>query len=351
MICSISTNNESTSNWLDRLRSSRGFPTGDHLDLDHYLTIRTADSPETAAAAAANNNSSSNSNNNAHESAHSETAQCMGNAVSHVLCELFCMGDVDGISRKKSSRKQQNPKFCDVKASKNETDSSSNELKREKSENNLASSGGDNCDGGKTEGNVDSVVNVEEDESDDGEEENGDLKEYSRSDVTVIDTSLEEWKVQRLVFRRKNVWKVGEKRRWNNCGGKKRKGGNLVGKDRGENSGGLTREMKGDGLVVPPNEAQSQDDVRLEPPCKEVADGLRPTPINRAPLSSSSKKLKITGSPVILVKAIPTDDPSVSKKLGKSSFKQAPKQLKSQKSEKSESFQEDRCTSQDRHLL
>lgn len=39
------------------------------------------------------------------------------------------------------------------------------------------------------------------------------LKGYSKSEVTVIDTSCEVWKTEKLVFRRKSVWKVREKKR------------------------------------------------------------------------------------------------------------------------------------------
>ncbi|GAB4826109.1 hypothetical protein Ancab_008979 [Ancistrocladus abbreviatus] len=339
MICSISTS-KSASNWLDRLRSSRGFPTGDHLDLDHFLTAGTSDSPRSTTAtanAAANNNSSSNRNDNAPELTTSGHARCLGNAVTHVLCEVFYMGDANGISRKKSSRKQQNPKFCDVKTLKNGNgagnDSSSDELRRETSENGLASSGGDNCDRVKREGNADSVFDVEEDEH--GGEENVDLKEYSRSEVTVIDTSFEEWKVERLVLRRNNVWKVREmKMGWSNFVGKKRKGGSLVRKDRGDNSGGLSMEGNGEESVVPANEGRSRDDNEVEPPCKEMADLVGPAPINRP-----SKKLKTTASSVILVKTIPTNDPIGRKKLGKSSLKKAQKQLNAQKSQFSKNFQ------------
>ncbi|TQD94526.1 hypothetical protein C1H46_019771 [Malus baccata] len=38
------------------------------------------------------------------------------------------------------------------------------------------------------------------------------MKGYSRSEVTVIDTSCGVWKTDKLVFRRKNVWKVREKK-------------------------------------------------------------------------------------------------------------------------------------------
>ena len=38
------------------------------------------------------------------------------------------------------------------------------------------------------------------------------MKGYSKSEVTVIDTSCEVWKTEKVVFRRKSVWKVREKK-------------------------------------------------------------------------------------------------------------------------------------------
>ncbi|XP_010424276.1 PREDICTED: uncharacterized protein LOC104709344 [Camelina sativa] len=60
-----------------------------------------------------------------------------------------------------------------------------------------------------------SVVAEEEGEGvDEEEEEEGekDLVGFSRSEVTVIDTSFKVWKSEKLVFRRRNVWKVRDKK-------------------------------------------------------------------------------------------------------------------------------------------
>lgn len=54
-----------------------------------------------------------------------------------------------------------------------------------------------------------------------------DLSKFSRTEVTVIDTSVENWKFEKLLFRRKNVWKVRDKKCKSviNVDRKKRKGG------------------------------------------------------------------------------------------------------------------------------
>lgn len=66
----------------------------------------------------------------------------------------------------------------------------------------------------------------EEGEEEEDEEDEKELRGYSRTEATVIDTSFADWKVERLVFRKKNVWKVMEKRgRPKSFGRKKRKRG------------------------------------------------------------------------------------------------------------------------------
>lgn len=69
------------------------------------------------------------------------------------------------------------------------------------------------------EENVNNAVEME-----DGERE--ELLGYSRNEVTVIDTSCTEWKFEKLVYRKRNVWKVREKKgksRMIGLGRKKRK--------------------------------------------------------------------------------------------------------------------------------
>ncbi|GMH19717.1 hypothetical protein Nepgr_021558 [Nepenthes gracilis] len=240
MICSISSTKSALS-WLERLRSSRGFPNVDGVDLDNFLTIQSSESVNNAAV---NNSSSSNRNvpeKSIVESAYSASTQyqaaqsdsrgdrkdnqCRRCLASNILCDLFNMGDANEISRKKSSRKQARPKFSASCSPKNANEGSSDNLMREKSDNSLASSGDNSLNervGLERENNMDSVLDLKDVDVD--------LRAYSRSEVTVIDTSLAEWKFQCLVYKSKNVWKVREKMR-KNFGKKKRKTGVLDERD------------------------------------------------------------------------------------------------------------------------
>ncbi|KAM7278760.1 hypothetical protein ACFE04_005894 [Oxalis oulophora] len=52
----------------------------------------------------------------------------------------------------------------------------------------------------------------EEEEKIKAKKEKEELFEFSRSEVTVIDTSFDVWKFDKLLFRKKNVWKVRDKK-------------------------------------------------------------------------------------------------------------------------------------------
>lgn len=220
----------SSSNWLDRLRSSRGFPTGSELDLDRFLSSSSSGSVPTTESAT-----------------HSESTQSTRlrrekiiisppewtPPVSGLLSDLFNMG-VGETSRtfsKKSSRKQPNPRFfCSGPSSETELPSSSDDLRREQNQNQNQSSG-DNSLNERLENNVirvDELRKVDDDNNNGGgeEEEDVDLKTYSRNEVTVIDTSCEEWKSDKWVFRKNDDWKIREKKSKSKSrvfGGKKRK--------------------------------------------------------------------------------------------------------------------------------
>ncbi|CAN1170810.1 hypothetical protein LINPERHAP2_LOCUS29206 [Linum perenne] len=233
MMCSIPPE-KSSSNWLDRLRSNKGFPASGDFTLDHFLTNPTveepSDSPKPDVSAS---NSNINSSNSGETSAQIGERDWFG-AMNHVLSDLFIMGGPTVISRTKSARKQTNPKFFPLPpppedekaaiavASSFDSDHNSNI-------NDDYSGGGDD--------------EMEEDKYKDdrfrAEGRGGDdeLKGYSRSEVTVIDTSYEVWKFDKLVFRKKNDWKVRDKkgRSWLSAATRKRKKG----------SGGLESESGG----------------------------------------------------------------------------------------------------------
>jgi hypothetical protein len=61
--------------------------------------------------------------------------------------------------------------------------------------------------------NSDNRKELNEEEEEELEEKGErELKGYSKSEVTVIDTSCAVWKTEKVVFRRKSVWKVREKK-------------------------------------------------------------------------------------------------------------------------------------------
>ncbi|KAJ0103541.1 hypothetical protein Patl1_05285 [Pistacia atlantica] len=180
-------------NWLDRLRSTKGFPTGDNLDLDHFLRNNDHDTPKP----------------NSFESNLSDCKRVVENGdekeeewlgiMTNVLSDLFNMGEPNP-RFKKSCRKQANPKLCLVS-----TEDQSSGCMR-KAENAPVEIEAKN-------------IEIEED----GERE---LVGYSRNEVTVIDTSCAEWKFEKLVFRKRNVWKVREKKGKSRVIGRKKRKAN-----------------------------------------------------------------------------------------------------------------------------
>ncbi|XVF53287.1 hypothetical protein PTKIN_Ptkin05aG0087300 [Pterospermum kingtungense] len=245
MLCSISTG-KSDSNWLDRLHSSKGFPAGDNLDLDHFLANpNPSDSPIINASDPPNSNS---------ESTHSNDKQLQNRKplpapvvtscepagdkewfgiMSNVLSELFNMGEQaqwSRFSRKKTSRKQTNPGICIIKMpnvnSFEEQKSSSDSVRR--GENIFASTASLNSR--EEEAMRESKENVEEEDEEEDEEEEEEKEKgerellgYSRSEVTVIDTSCDVWKADKLIFRRKNIWKVKDKKGKSRAVGRKKR--------------------------------------------------------------------------------------------------------------------------------
>ncbi|CAN1251121.1 hypothetical protein LINPERPRIM_LOCUS7630 [Linum perenne] len=233
MMCSIPAE-KSSSNWLDRLRSNKGFPASGDVTLDHFLTNPTveepSDSPKPDVSAS---NSNINSSNSGETSAQIGERDWFG-AINHVLSDLFIMGGPTVISRTKSARKQTNPKFFPLPPPPEDEKAAIAVASSFDSDHN--SNINDDCSGGGDD-------EMEEDKYKDdrfrAEGRGGDdeLKGYSRSEVTVIDTSYEVWKFDKLVFRKKNDWKVRDKkgRSWLSAATRKRKKG----------SGGLESESGG----------------------------------------------------------------------------------------------------------
>ncbi|KAL9334559.1 hypothetical protein Peur_071740 [Populus x canadensis] len=336
MLCSVQTS-KSSSNWLDRLWSNRGF--NNNNDNDPSVP-NPSSSPTTNAS-----NSVINSNS---ESTHSDSDQIKVTAttatattreisssdnkdlffiMNNVLSDLFNMGGVSDpveessrLSRKKEKvpRKQTKPKFCFISGDNSGNDSL--DCVR-KDRNVLAATGSLNSD--KNSNNVDCGVvddddDDEEDVEEDVEEEKGfgvggdkELKGYSRSEVTVIDTSCQVWKFDKLVFRKKNVWKVRDKKgkSWV-FGSKKRKGNDLE----SANGNGAKKKAKVSNLEVGSskdvNDVQKQEDERREEEHKQMPEDLSQVPKKRFHFSRSPEKSIKSGSSVILIKTIPTSNKS-----------------------------------------
>ncbi|KAK7410765.1 hypothetical protein VNO78_01839 [Psophocarpus tetragonolobus] len=173
MLCSAQTGKAGL-NWLDRLRSNKGIPTGDEPDLDSFLLTTHPQSPQ----ARPNRNPPSE-------------ARDHPRPMTTILAELFCMGATLTQTNKKCPRKQTNPKIF------------------------LASSAATTIAASAAPSSAYAVVpQVEEEAPADraDEEEGNELKGFSKSEVTVIDTSCPGWKVDKFVFRKNNVWKVRERK-------------------------------------------------------------------------------------------------------------------------------------------
>ncbi|OMO97789.1 hypothetical protein COLO4_14368 [Corchorus olitorius] len=246
MLCSIPTG-KSGSNWLDRLRSSKGFPTGDNLDLDHFLTnSNPSDSPLT--------NASNSPNSNA-ESTHSNDKQL------------------------------QNP-----------------------------------------EPPPPEVISGEP---------AGDKEwfGFSRSEVTVIDTSCQVWKADKLIFRRKNIWKVKDKKGKSRTFGRKKRKAPPPPSD--DNNGGFCNkkqkissselrsltETRGRECGSPMNHGQKAPGDKEEQACNETAEDLTQVLRKRFPVSRLPRKSGKESTSVVLIKTIPTGKKSGAKNRLKETHK------------------------------
>ncbi|XP_070683157.1 uncharacterized protein [Malus domestica] len=236
MLCSVPAT-KSGSNWLNRLRSNKGFPTCESSDLDHFLTRNLSSSsefpnPNVVSPSTDSTRPDSDRVDNRYETSFPNRDDQRGAIIgmmSNVLSELFFMGGADEsskISGKKIPRKQANPRVCVASSTNSNGDATANAAEEKSSgcernvENAVDKSASDNSSlvGKKKKKKKKNEVggNVGggecEGEEEEEEEDKGEMKGYSRSEVTVIDTSCGVWKTDKLVFRRKNVWKVREKK-------------------------------------------------------------------------------------------------------------------------------------------
>ena len=129
------------------------------------------------------------------------------------------------LSRKKFPRKQTNPKFLTSTTTTTTNNNNNNTSPQYVTTPATASFDSNNSLKEVKENNVEEEEEEEEEKKmklkNNKKKEKRELVGYSRSEVTVIDTSFVVWKSEKVVYRRKNVWKVrnfGRKRKRMNGG-------------------------------------------------------------------------------------------------------------------------------------
>ncbi|XP_075650777.1 uncharacterized protein LOC142621342 isoform X2 [Castanea sativa] len=341
MLCSVPPG-KSGSSWLDRLRSNKGFPTtsdDDQNNLDHFLLNHNpnpnpnpnpTDSTRSDSGSTQSDQQRFHRNSTHHQQQQQQQQQHkqMYSLMSNVLSELFFMDGVDGddhiqsskLSRKKFPRKQTNPKFLTSTTNTN-TNNNNNTSPQYVTTPATASFDSNNSLKEVKENNVEEEEEEEEEKKmmklkNNKKKEKRELVGYSRSEVTVIDTSfVGAWKSEKVVYRRKNVWKVrsfGRKRKRMNGGcdddDDNDDDNDDPDDDEYENTGGVLKKMKvsGSESIAGSKEGQNpQNDVREEV-YKERTNDLNQVPKKRLPFPRSCGKSRKGGSSVILIKGLPT---------------------------------------------
>ncbi|XP_074354791.1 uncharacterized protein LOC141693549 isoform X2 [Apium graveolens] len=256
LLSPIQTMSYSGSNWLTRLRSSKGFPADQNLNLEQFLTLHNP----THLPDPITNDPKPNPNpippqNPGLKRTRSPAPpiETLDSSVimSNILSELFVMGNYQNAPKKKGVRKQPNPRNCVVSIPPIATP----------------------------------PMNCPNLALDDEEEDTcrTDLSRFSRTEVTVIDTSVENWKFEKVLFRRKNVWKVRDKKSKSviNVDRKNRKGSGF-GDFQGE------KKLKLGDVKRAVTEGLHKND-RVEEVCEEGRDNL--TQISKIRLPSKVKKI------------------------------------------------------------
>ncbi|PIN01265.1 hypothetical protein CDL12_26226 [Handroanthus impetiginosus] len=277
MLCPGSTGKSGPS-WLDRLRTARGFPDDGITDLEKFLQNPSSPSLERS-------DPKPNSERIC-DPAHNEDKQLF-NIMSDYLNELFNFGDKcsNPTQFKKSARKQTNPRICTF------SNNGSHEGKNVAVE--LLRSGDSNS-------GVEGVKELCKWENE-GEEAERDvnLTGFSRTEVTVIDTSYEMWKFEKLLYRKKNVWKVRDKKGKSEISGRKKKR---------KVSGGMEEDQhEGKKLKVDKNEGRG---VESQLPLNEVYHHISNSEVHEKAPNKEKKQADLKSdngsSSVILIKSIHT---------------------------------------------
>ncbi|KAL8519623.1 hypothetical protein ACS0TY_010526 [Phlomoides rotata] len=279
MICG-----KSRSSWLDRLRTAKGIPEDSVTDLEQFLQNPNSQAPETPLKKP-NSVSVSNSTQN-------EDRQ-MFNIMSNALNELFNYGDKCTNSTKftKSARKQTNPRICSF------TNNGSHE------NNNAAPGKAKFLRSGDSNSGVEGLKEVDKLENEgDVAARDVNLVGFSRTDVMVIDTSYDSWKFEKLLYRKKNVWKVRDKKGKGTFVGsqKKRK---MAGGSEEDQHGGKKwkvdkKQQSGEQCGIPLNEVFNQANT------SDIHDNAPNAVVGALKKSQSDLNIENGSSSVILIKSI-----------------------------------------------
>nr|XP_023910896.1 ubiquitin carboxyl-terminal hydrolase 36 [Quercus suber] len=340
MLCSVPPG-KSGSNWLDRLRSNKGFPTTsdddqnnlDHFLLNHYPNPNPNPNPTESTRSDSGSTQSDHDrlhrNSTHHQQQQQQQHKQMYSLMSNVLSELFFMDGADDddhiqsskLSRKKFPRKQTNPKFLTSTTTTTTTPDNNNNNNTSPQYVTTPATASFDSNNSLKEVKENNVEEEEEEEEKKMKLKNNKKKEkrelvgYSRSEVTVIDTSFGVWKSEKVVYRRKNVWKVrnfGRKRKRMNGGcdddDDNDDDNDDPDDDEYENAGGVSKKMKvlGSDSIVASNEGQNPQNGVREEVYKERTDDLIQVPKKRLPFPRSCGKSRKGGSSVILIKGLPT---------------------------------------------
>ncbi|XP_073127548.1 uncharacterized protein [Henckelia pumila] len=284
MLCSFSSR-KTGSSWLNRLRNAKGFPDNGSSDLEDFLQ-------------------------NPHSSSSDAPTPCPDKPPTfdstkdedfklfNVICELFNFGDARSSSTKvkRSTRKQVNPRVCAFS-----DNADINNLDTEKICAKPASWSAD------TYGGVEDLKESDE-RKDQGDGRDLDLPGFSRTEVTVIDTSYEQWKFEKLLLRKKNVWKVRDisKRKSEISGCKKRR--KVSGCDEDDRQAKKKHKVQdedgyGGGCEPPLNRVYNRSD-KLEDHERAPEELGKVLKMKQADLPS--QVLVKENSSVVLIKRIPT---------------------------------------------
>ncbi|XP_068635602.1 uncharacterized protein [Aristolochia californica] len=259
MLCSI----KSDSPWLHRLRASKGFPVESALDLEHFLSSNpnpshcVSESLMSGSVPSPENSKGSASLPEMNSIApHNCVKEQWFDLMNNVLAELFNMGgrDFPKMQALKSTRKQANPKICVISSSTSVQDScilggQILAMSPSSADNSVAEAKDEGKEGGfvDAEEEISQTVGVDVD-----------LDLFSRTVVTIIDTSSSTWKSEKLLLRKKDVWKIRDKKR--NLVDTSRKKRKL---DRSVPSGGCKKKLK-KGIVLLSSEIRSDSKKREE---------------------------------------------------------------------------------------